>query len=82
MPATATPPPTLVNPADLIGLNDVADLLGVGVSLAHYHASRPSFPAPIKTVGRSRIWTRPAIEAWLEAWAASEEGRRALKRRA
>lgn len=73
MPATAPPPPTLVDPADLIGLNDVAEILGVKLSMAHYYASREGFPEPVTTVGRSRIWTRPAVAGWVRERASKPE---------
>ena len=43
---------------DLLGLQEVADVLGVTLSAANMRAHRKKLPLPVTNVGNNRIWTR------------------------
>lgn len=49
---------------DLMGMSDVAELLGVSRQRAHQLAKAEGFPKPVGQVGARLVWTRTAIEKW------------------
>jgi predicted DNA-binding transcriptional regulator AlpA len=51
-------------PTDLIGLNELADLLGVTKMTASRYANRDDFPAPVLTPKRGRLWSQKQVERW------------------
>ena len=49
----------------LVGLSDIARMLGVTRQRAHQLAASEGFPAPVETIGdRIRTWSREAVEDW------------------
>jgi hypothetical protein len=58
----------LVDPADLIDSQDVADMLDLShrSSVTTYLRRYPDFPAPAveRGKGRTRLWLRSDIERW------------------
>jgi len=58
-------PLTIVNRMDLLGTQDIADLLGVSRQRAHQLVTREGFPQPAATVNkRTKMWARAAVVAW------------------
>lgn len=53
-----------MSPDELLGLNDVADLLGVSKMTAARYAKREDFPAPEQTPARGRLWSRRKVDRW------------------
>ena len=52
---------------DLLGLQEVADVLGVTLSAANMRAHRGKLPLPVTNVGNNRIWTRWELGDYLAA---------------
>lgn len=50
--------------SDVLGLSDLAKLLGVTKRTAANYANRPDFPAPLAELDRGRVWARADVEAW------------------
>jgi predicted DNA-binding transcriptional regulator AlpA len=52
---------------ELLGMQEVADLMGVTANTISMRAARPgmNFPAPIVHLSGSRIWSRAQIEEWM-----------------
>jgi predicted DNA-binding transcriptional regulator AlpA len=52
---------------ELLGLHEVAELMGVSTNTISMRAARPgmNFPAPIVTLVATRIWSREQIEEWM-----------------
>jgi predicted DNA-binding transcriptional regulator AlpA len=52
---------------ELLGLHEVAELMGVSTNTVSMRAARPgmNFPAPIVTLVATRIWSREQIEEWM-----------------
>ncbi|MFL6137481.1 MAG: helix-turn-helix transcriptional regulator [Frankiaceae bacterium] len=49
----------------LVGMAEVAELLGVGRQRAHELTRRPDFPAPQARLKAGAIWLREDVERWL-----------------
>lgn len=52
-----------VAPHDPVGLNEIADLLGVTKMTAARYANRDDFPEPV-VLARGRVWSRSKVERW------------------
>lgn len=52
---------------DLMGLSEIAALLGVSRQRAGQLAERDDFPAPVGEIKAGRIWERADVEAWARA---------------
>jgi hypothetical protein len=52
---------------DLLGLQEVADILGTTLSAANMRAHRGKLPLPVTNVGNNRIWTRWDLGDYLAA---------------
>lgn len=51
---------------DLIGVTQVAELLGMTRAGAHKLVGREtSFPSPVSVVGNRKLWRREDVEAWI-----------------
>lgn len=48
----------------LVGVPDVAKMLGVSPQYVYRLARRPDWPTPVGTLGRQSIWNATDIEAW------------------
>jgi predicted DNA-binding transcriptional regulator AlpA len=51
----------------LVGINDVAAMLGVSRTRADQLSRRPSFPEPKVRHARVRLWEEKDVQAWMEA---------------
>lgn len=51
----------------LVGTTEIAELLGVTRQRVHQLASSPDFPRPEIELSAGKIWTREAIEGWLDS---------------
>ena len=49
---------------DLVGLTEIADMLGVSRSRAHQLAETEGFPTPVGEISAGRIWERADVERW------------------
>jgi predicted DNA-binding transcriptional regulator AlpA len=49
---------------DLLGVPEIADLLGVSRRTAWRYVERPHFPEPAAQVSGKRLWQRRAVEKW------------------
>jgi predicted DNA-binding transcriptional regulator AlpA len=51
---------------DLVGTNEIAELLGVSRVWATQLTKRQGFPEPLATVsGRIKVWSRQAVVEWM-----------------
>jgi predicted DNA-binding transcriptional regulator AlpA len=57
---------TLVAPEEIVGVTEVAKILGVPVRTAARYVDRGDFPAPLGTLARGRVWRREDVKAWRE----------------
>lgn len=48
----------------LMGLTEIAELLGVSRQRVHQLSKSPDFPEPTARLSAGLIWEREAIEAW------------------
>lgn len=61
---------------DLIGLKEVAALLGVSRQRAFQIVQeRADFPAPVATLAAGRVWALPAVGEWMAAHPVRPPGR-------
>lgn len=51
----------------LVGIKEVADMLGVSRTRADQLSRRPSFPEPKVRHARVRLWEEKDVRAWMEA---------------
>ena len=51
----------------LVGIKEVADMLGVSRTRADQLSRRPSFPEPKVRHARVRLWEETDVQAWIEA---------------
>ena len=51
----------------LVGIKDVADMLGVSRTRADQLSRRPGFPEPKVRHARVRLWEDKDIKAWMQA---------------
>ena len=51
----------------LVGINEVAEMLGVSRTRADQLSRRPSFPEPKVRHARVRLWEEKDVQAWMEA---------------
>ncbi len=51
----------------LVGINDIAEMLGVSRTRADQLSRRPSFPEPKVRHARVRLWEDTEVQAWIEA---------------
>lgn len=49
---------------DLMGAQEVAELLGVSRQRVHQLAERPDFPRPVATLAAGKIWRGEDVRAW------------------
>lgn len=55
----------LVDPAELIGPSEIAEMAGVTRGCVSNWQARGRFIAPVARVGKTNIYLRPAVAAWL-----------------
>jgi predicted DNA-binding transcriptional regulator AlpA len=51
----------------LVGIKEIADMLGVSRTRADQLSRRPSFPEPKVRHARVRLWEEAEVQAWIEA---------------
>ena len=49
---------------DLVGVAEIADMLGVTRQRVHQLMQAPDFPNPVAELSAGRIWNRDEVEAW------------------
>ena len=52
---------------ELVGLAEIAELLGVTRQRVHQLSKTPGFPAPVVTLAAGRIYDRKDVERWARA---------------
>jgi predicted DNA-binding transcriptional regulator AlpA len=55
---------------ELVGLKEIAEMLGVSKQRAGQLAEQSGFPAPLGEISAGRVWRRSDVESW-----ARREGR-------
>lgn len=53
---------------ELVGVGEVAELLGVTRQRASALARTPGFPAPLVTLRSGPVWTRPSVDRFVQSW--------------
>jgi predicted DNA-binding transcriptional regulator AlpA len=53
-----------VSPLDLVGVPEIADMLGVSRPSVWRYVRRDDFPEPDAQVSGKRLWKRAAVERW------------------
>lgn len=56
-----------VDPYDLVGVAELAEVLGIGRARADVISRYKGFPTPKVERDRIRLWHRRDVEAWLDA---------------
>lgn len=51
----------------LVGVAEIADLLGVSRQRVHQLAAREDFPEPLAVLVMGSVWERQAIDTWASA---------------
>lgn len=61
----------LARPAmpELVGVGEIAELLGVTRQRASEVQTRAGFPAPVARLKSGPVWTRPSVAEFVESWA-------------
>ncbi len=54
----------LVSPDELVGITEIAAILGVPVRTAARYSDRSDFPAPLGQLARGRVWRRDDVARW------------------
>ncbi len=49
---------------DLVGLTEIAELLGVSRQRVDQLAQGDDFPEPVSVLAAGRVWKRADVEAW------------------
>lgn len=53
---------------ELVGITEIADLLGTSRQRASELARSPRFPAPLADLAAGPVWPKPAVERFVEEW--------------
>jgi hypothetical protein len=53
---------------ELVGVSEVADILGVTRQRASALAKSPDFPDPVATLASGPVWTRPSLTRFIDEW--------------
>jgi len=53
---------------ELVGVSEVAGLLGVTRQRASALAKSPAFPAPVAVLSAGPVWARPSLNRFVEDW--------------
>jgi hypothetical protein len=53
---------------ELIGVSELAQLLGTSRQRASYLARSASFPEPLARLNSGPVWTKPSVRRFLDAW--------------
>lgn len=49
---------------ELVGIHEIAQLLGVRRETVHYHAGRPGFPEPVARLAQGKVWKAADVREW------------------
>jgi predicted DNA-binding transcriptional regulator AlpA len=60
---------------DLIGRQEVAQLLKVTTRTVQRYTERPDFPQPVEWLATGRVWRRRDIERWKKRYLPLPQGR-------
>ncbi len=52
---------------DLVGLTEIAEMLGVSPQRVDQLAATESFPKPVAELAAGRVWKRADVERWAKA---------------
>jgi predicted DNA-binding transcriptional regulator AlpA len=55
-----------VSPEELVGMEEIAELLGVAKVTAKRYGARDDFPEPLAVLAGGRVWRREDVLAWAE----------------
>jgi prophage regulatory protein len=55
-----------VAPEDLVGMEEIAELLGVAKVTAKRYGARDDFPQPVAVLAGGRVWLREDVLEWSE----------------
>lgn len=61
---------------ELVGVTEIAEILGVSRQRVSKIVQDPEFPAPVQTIAAGPIWARPAVDTYIEALPTSDSGGR------
>jgi predicted DNA-binding transcriptional regulator AlpA len=53
-----------MRPLELMGIAEIADLLGVSTQRVDQLARQPGFPQPVAELKAGRIWRREEVVGW------------------
>jgi len=53
---------------ELVGVSEVADLLGVSRQRASALAKSSGFPLPVAVLAAGPVWTRPSLNRFVDEW--------------
>jgi hypothetical protein len=57
---------------ELVGVSEIAELLGVSRQRASAVAKRADFPTPIASLASGPVWTRPSLNRFVDEWPRKE----------
>ncbi len=52
---------------DLVGLTEIAEMLGISPQRVDQLAATESFPEPVAELAAGRVWKRADVEKWAKA---------------
>ena len=55
-----------MTPEELVGMEEIAELLGVAKISAKRYATREDFPGPAAVLAGGRVWRRQDVLEWAE----------------
>lgn len=64
-----------VSPLDLVGVPEIAEMLGVSRQYAYRLIARDDFPEPDGETSAGRVWLRMRVEKWKSQQDSKGEGR-------
>lgn len=53
-------------PEEIVGLSEIAELLGVTKRTVQRYQEREDFPAPLGTLAGGRVWREADVRKWAE----------------
>ncbi len=56
------------NAPELVGVAEVAELLGVSKTRVHELSDKAAFPEPVARLAAGPVWSRPAVARFIESW--------------
>ncbi|MFL6137747.1 MAG: helix-turn-helix transcriptional regulator [Frankiaceae bacterium] len=60
---------------EVVGIAEIALILGVGRPRAHRLVRRPDFPEPLSQLRSGSVWLKPEVEQWARDHANRRPGR-------